>query len=97
MINKIKANGHVVLMVMAPVALVGFLFAQNGQSQKSSPPNTASVVISDIITQPRLGWAVIYWSTNVLATARVDYGKTESYGLVSEEPWGSVKHRAYLT
>ena len=97
MINKIKANGHVVLMVMAPVALFGFLFAQSGQSTKSPPSNTPSVVISDIITQPRLGWAVIYWTTNVSATARVDYGKTESYGLVSEEPWGSVKHRAYLT
>ena len=97
MINKIKANGHVVLMVMAPVALLGFLFAQNGESQKSPPPNTASVVVSDIITQPRLGWAVIYWTTNVVATARVDYGATESYGLVSGESWGSVKHRAYLT
>src|SRR3989338_9274688 len=97
MIKKIKANGHIVLMVMAPVALMGFLFAQNGESAKSASSNTASVVISDIITQPRLGWAVIYWTTNVLATARVDYGETESYGLVSEEPLGSVKHRAYLT
>ncbi|MDP3792721.1 MAG: hypothetical protein Q8Q89_03240 [bacterium] len=42
MINKIKANGHVVLMVMAPVALMGFLFTQNGASQKSAPPVTQS-------------------------------------------------------
>ena len=97
MINKIKANGHIVLMVMAPVALLGFLFAQNGESQKSPPPNTPSVVISDIITQPRLGWAVIYWTTDTPTTGRVDFGKTESYGLVTDAGLSaSVKHRAYL-
>src|SRR3990167_2272307 len=59
--------------------------------------SASKVVISDIITQPRLGWAVIYWTTDVPTTSKADYGETESYGLVSEEPWGSVKHRAYLT
>src|SRR3989344_8607020 len=97
MLNKIKANGHIVLMIMAPVALVGFLFAQNGDSTKSSPLNTASVVISDIITQPRLGWAVIYWTTDTLTTGIVDFGTTESYGYVADaELSASVKHRAYL-
>src|SRR3989338_1534275 len=97
MISKIKVNGHIVLMIMAPVALLGFLFAQNSNSTKSSSSNTPSVVISDIITQPRLGWAVIYWTTDIPAITKVDYGSTESYGLVSGESWGSVKHRAYLT
>ena len=98
MINKIKTNGHIVLMVMTPIALMGFLFAQNGESQKSPPSNTPSVVISDIITQPRLGWAVIYWTTDVSTTSNVDYGETESYGLVADAGLSaSVKHRAYLT
>ena len=98
MINKIKSNGHVVLMVMAPVALLGFLFAQNGESQKSPSSNAPSAVISDIITQPRLGWAVIYWSTDTPTTGRVDYGTTESYSLVSDGgSSASVKHHAYLT
>ena len=52
MMNKIKANGHVVLMVMAPVALIGFLFAQNGNSTKSTPPVTQSGTIPAIPAQP---------------------------------------------
>ena len=40
MLNKIKAKKHIILMALAPVALVGFLFAQNGESQKSALPNT---------------------------------------------------------
>ena len=98
MLNKIKANGHIVLMVMTPVALVGFLFAQNSNSTRSSPPSTATVVISDIITQPRLGWAVIYWSTDFPTTGTVDYGTTASYGLIADAGLSaSVKHMAYLT
>ena len=83
---------------MVPVALMGFLFTQSGESQKSSSSNTPSVVISDIITQPRLGWAVIYWSTDVPTTGMVDYGTTQSYGLIADAGLSvSVKHKAYLT
>lgn len=97
MLNKIKANGHIVLMIMAPVALIGFLFNQSGESQKALSSNQSSIIISDIITQPSLGWAVVYWTTNVQTTGRVEYGKSESYDYVADEGSGaSVKHRAYL-
>ena len=52
MINKIKTNGHVVLMIMAPVALMGFLFAQSGESTKSLPPVTQSGTIPAVPAQP---------------------------------------------
>src|SRR3989338_9167701 len=85
MISKIKVNGHIVLMIMAPVALLGFLFAQNSNSTKSSSSNTPSVVISDIITQPRLGWAVIYWTTDVPTTSKADYAKTGKSTVSSDQ------------
>lgn len=87
-------------MVVAPIALGGFLFAYNvmPDSGQKTELSASKVVISDIITQPRLGWAVIYWSTNVPTTGIVDYGATDSYGLVHDEGYSaSVKHRAYLT
>lgn len=45
MLNKIKANGHVVLMIMAPVALVGFLFSQGGYEKRSPQADAVSSVI----------------------------------------------------
>jgi len=91
-----------ILLRYAGVALVAAIFGGIGGSyltanngKQSSPPE---VVISDIITQPRLGWAVIYWSTDVPTNRRVDYGTTESYGQVFEELYSpSIKHKAYLT
>lgn len=91
-----------VLLRYAGVALLAAIFGAGGATlivNNKTEVNQAKVVISDIITQPRLGWAVIYWSTDVQTTAIVDYGKTGSYGLVVQEGYGdgSVKHRAYLT
>ncbi len=82
-------------ILISLVAIAG-LFAVAVIPSKLTPN---AVSISDIITQPRLGWAVIYWTTNVPTTGRVDYGTTGSYGLTSGqgEGWVSVKHRAYLT
>ena len=46
-------------MIMAPVALMGFLFAQNGQSQKSAPPDVVkSGTVPAIPAQPFPGQGI---------------------------------------
>lgn len=84
-------SGRIRLFTFSILAIIG-LAAGLASNAKSN------IIISDIVTQPRLGWAVIYWSTDVPTTRRVDYGTTQSYGSVFEEVYSpSVKHRAYLT
>ena len=74
MLTKIKAKKHIILMILTPIALGGFIFAQNNMGK------TSSVTISDIVANPSFGRAEITWATNQAVLGKIEYGPTDTYG-----------------
>lgn len=98
MINKIKANGHIVLMVMAPVALMGFLFAQNGESTKSAPPVVQSGTIPATPARPFPGQRIPALPANpAVPQPRLTCAKSSQFSMLSLlDPSWSIKDPAPL-
>ena len=59
--------------------------------------DTIPPVISNIVTTPSSTSATITWTTNELATSRVDYGLADTYGSFVSDPTLVTSHSIQLT
>jgi len=59
--------------------------------------DTTPPVISNIVTTPSSTSATITWTTNELATSRVDYGLADTYGSFVSDPTLITSHSMELT
>ncbi len=59
--------------------------------------DTGPALIGNIEVIPQHNWALVRWVTNELATSRIDYGTTASYGNFEESDTLTTTHSLVLT
>ncbi len=52
---------------------------------KKVPPRDTALTITEVVASPSLNSVVITWTTNKIASSRVEYGTTASYGTLTAE------------
>jgi hypothetical protein len=71
--------------------------SNSDDDEEVATPDTSAPVLSAIVSSPSLASATITWTSDELASSRVDYGATSAYGTASTSAVLTTSHSVTVT